>query len=92
MIAVGAFIVGALIFILSKIFGGSEGIPSGTPPVVIVTVLDPGHYNAAYITNVKDNRMEYARRHGKDSLSNRVGIAVSDICRIHNILSYRDRL
>ncbi|KAF8856486.1 hypothetical protein BDZ45DRAFT_466918 [Acephala macrosclerotiorum] len=59
--------VGAIIFILSQIFGGGDGIPSGSPPVVIVTVLDPENYNKEYISNVKDNRIEYARKHGYET-------------------------
>jgi len=60
---------GAVIFILSYIIGGSERIPSGTPPVVIVTVLDPESYSKEYIEDVKENRMEYARKHGKETFS-----------------------
>lgn len=56
--------VGAVLFILSRIWGGSDGIPSGTPPVVIVTVVDPGSYGKEYIRNIKENRIEYARKHG----------------------------
>ena len=56
--------VGAVLFILSRILGGPGGIPSGTPPVVIVTVVDPGSYSNVYISNVKENRIEYARKHG----------------------------
>jgi hypothetical protein len=33
--------------------------------VVIITVLDPGIYTAAYIEDIKENRMEYARKHGE---------------------------
>jgi hypothetical protein len=58
--------VGAVIFILSQILGGSsERIPLGTPPVVIVTVLDPDSYSKDYINNIKENRIEYAKKHGK---------------------------
>jgi mannan polymerase II complex MNN11 subunit len=58
--------VGAVIFILSQVLGGgSERIPSGTPPVVIVTVLDPESYSNDYINNIKENRIEYAKKHGK---------------------------
>jgi mannan polymerase II complex MNN11 subunit len=42
-----------------------ERIPSGTPPVVIVTVLKPEGYSKEYIEDIKDNRIEYARKHGK---------------------------
>ena len=55
---------GAVLFILSRIFGGSDGVPSGTPPVVIVTVVDPKSYSKEYINNIKENRIEYARKHG----------------------------
>ncbi|CZS88033.1 related to alpha-1,2-galactosyltransferase [Rhynchosporium graminicola] len=55
--------VGAVIYILSQVFGG-ERIPSGTPPVVIVTILSPDLYSKEYINNIKDNRIEYARKHG----------------------------
>ncbi len=57
--------VGAIIFILSQVLGGSERIPSGTSPVVIVTVLDPDSYSKDYVNNIKENRMEYAEKHGK---------------------------
>ncbi|KAN0113010.1 glycosyltransferase family 34 protein [Hyaloscypha variabilis] len=63
-IALCACAVVAVIFILSQIMGGSEGIPSGTPPVVIVTVVDSDNYSKEYINNIKDNRIEYARKHG----------------------------
>lgn len=56
-----------LIFLLSKVFGGGssdvkEVIPAGTPPVVIVTVLDherPSDFEEA----IKKNREEYAALH-----------------------------
>jgi mannan polymerase II complex MNN11 subunit len=54
-----------VIFILSHIFGGGDGIPSGTPPVVIVTVLNHEKYGKEYIENVKENRIQYAAKHGK---------------------------
>lgn len=57
--------VGAVIFVLSQVLGGSEKIPLGTPPVVIVTVLDPENYSKDYINNIKENRIEYAKKHGK---------------------------
>ncbi|PVH89359.1 glycosyltransferase family 34 protein [Cadophora sp. DSE1049] len=63
-IALCACAVSAVIFILSQIFGGSERIPSGTPPVVIVTVLNPELYSKEYLNNIKDNRIEYAKKHG----------------------------
>ncbi len=57
--------LGAIIFILSRLTGGLEAAPLGTPPVVIVTVLEPHAYGAQYIENIKENRNEYAKKHGK---------------------------
>lgn len=64
-IALGACAVGVVIFILSQILGGGDSIPSGTPPVVIVTVLDHEKYGKEYIENVRENRIQYAAKHGK---------------------------
>lgn len=59
----------ALLFILSKILGGGpEGVPSGTPPVVIVTVLQSTGYSQTYLEGVKLNREAYAKKHGKMNL------------------------
>ena len=57
--------LGAGLFITSRIFGGSDRIPSGTPPVVIVTVVDPEKFSNEYIQEIKDNRVAYAKRNGK---------------------------
>lgn len=39
-------------------------IPSGRPPAVLVTVLDEGGYDKAYLEMIKDNRIQYAQKHG----------------------------
>jgi mannan polymerase II complex MNN11 subunit len=39
--------------------------PPGTPEVVIVTVLDP-KMKDEYLRKIKENRDDYARRHGMD--------------------------
>src|SRR5947207_12140528 len=39
-------------------------IPAGTPPVVIVTVLDEERMSPDYIEKIKINREDYASRHG----------------------------
>jgi len=62
-IVIFACAAGLVLFLISHIFH-SDRIPSGTPPVVIVTVLDPSHYSKEYIDNVKENRIEYAKKHG----------------------------
>ena len=67
-IAITLCAVGALFFIISRLFGGGERIPSGTPPVVVVTVVDEANYSPQYIKNIKENRIEYARKHGKNHL------------------------
>jgi mannan polymerase II complex MNN11 subunit len=45
--------------------GSKEEIPSGTPPVVIVTVMKADGYSKEYLEDIKDNRIQYARKHGK---------------------------
>ncbi|KAI1002782.1 hypothetical protein K3495_g5424 [Podosphaera aphanis] len=57
-------VIGSFIFALSQIFGSSDPILDGNPPVVIVTVLDPSKYNDEYLDNIKENRMRYAKKHG----------------------------
>ncbi|KAI5295740.1 hypothetical protein KEM52_000397 [Ascosphaera acerosa] len=69
-----AFIGAGILFFLylvSKLFGGgSDGIiaagsgSSGGPSVVIVTVLDEQALSDKYIQRIKQNREDYAKRHG----------------------------
>ena len=42
----------------------SERIPTGTPEVVIVTLLDDS-LSKSYIEKIRNNRDDYAARHGK---------------------------
>lgn len=61
----------ALIWFLIYLLGGSSSHsssgstrrPAGTPEVVIVTTLDP-KLSEAHKNNIKDNRRDYAQRHG----------------------------
>jgi mannan polymerase II complex MNN11 subunit len=45
-----------------------EHVPSGDPPVVIVTLMDPSKYSSAYMKTVIDNRKLYAAKHGMNGL------------------------
>ncbi|OBT85280.1 hypothetical protein VE02_06514 [Pseudogymnoascus sp. 03VT05] len=56
--------VGTLLFIIAKILGFGGGAPRGTPPVVIITVIDPGSQSKQYIADIKENREQYAKKHG----------------------------
>ena len=85
-ILIGLCAVGALLFLCSHIFGGGERIPSGTPPVVIVTVVDEENYSSQYIKNIKENRIEYARKHGKKHLGAGKGRAMLIMSRLHYLL------
>jgi hypothetical protein len=69
-----------MIFILSQLLGGSDPIPSRAPPVVIVTVLDEDNYSKEYIDNVRENRMEYAKKHGE---------IIADECKSYRLTRYR---
>ncbi|KAL9107984.1 MAG: hypothetical protein Q9227_007199 [Pyrenula ochraceoflavens] len=42
----------------------SERIPAGTPPVVIVTLFDEEKTDPTYMRKIKNNREDYALRHG----------------------------
>ncbi|KAF4585825.1 alpha-1,2-galactosyltransferase-like protein [Ophiocordyceps camponoti-floridani] len=43
-------------------------IPSGSPPVVLVTVIDPTTWDNGYLRTVKENREKYAERHGYEAM------------------------
>ncbi|KAF4464496.1 alpha-12-galactosyltransferase [Fusarium albosuccineum] len=45
-----------------------EHVPSGSPPVVILTVLDNRQYSSAYLKSIQNNRELYASRHGYEAL------------------------
>jgi mannan polymerase II complex MNN11 subunit len=74
--------IGAIIFLLLRLFGGSEGIPLGTPAVVVVTLMEPSIYSKKYLNDIKENREEYAKRHGK-ILQNIRAMPLSAIARIN---------
>lgn len=46
----------------------SDGI--GTPPVVIVTVMKPEGHTQRYMDTIKENREQYAKKHGTPPTSN----------------------
>ena len=60
----------AFLYILLRLLSSSssstiEIIPAGTPEVVIVTLLDPA-LGKEYIAKIKENRDDYASRHGME--------------------------
>ena len=64
-IVLGLCALATVLFTISHIFGSSESIPSGTPPVVIITVLDSDHYSRVYLDTIEQNRNHYAKKHGE---------------------------
>ena len=60
------WIVAATGFLMAlwKIIGLLTGERMGTPPVVIVTVMKPEGHTQSYLDTIKENREEYAKRHG----------------------------
>lgn len=56
--------IGAISLLFSRSRSRS-GLAAGAAPVVIVTVLDPATYSEWYIDDIKENRIAYAKRHGK---------------------------
>ncbi|KAF5666153.1 alpha-1,2-galactosyltransferase [Fusarium denticulatum] len=64
-----------LIFFLFGLKGETpyrEHVPSGNPPVVVVTVLDTTQYNEAYLESIRHNREQYASRNGYEAMIVRV--------------------
>ncbi|KAK2697538.1 hypothetical protein QWA68_004263 [Fusarium oxysporum] len=45
-----------------------EHVPSGNPPVVVVTVLDNTQYSDTYLESIRHNREQYASRHGYEAM------------------------
>ena len=67
-------------------------IPSGSPEVVIVTVMEPD-LSSDYVAQIKENRDEYAARHGEGSLIPNLGaVEAHSITRLQGILSKYYRL
>ncbi|KAL2143438.1 hypothetical protein VTI28DRAFT_10425 [Corynascus sepedonium] len=73
LIALAGLFFFTLIYLVTR--SGSEWnavssprVPKGNPPVVLVTVLDASKYNGAYLETVKQNRLQYAEKHGYKTL------------------------
>lgn len=49
----------------SKSKSSSQRSISGKPPVVLVTAFEEKGVSADYIKSIKDNRKQYAAKHGK---------------------------
>jgi mannan polymerase II complex MNN11 subunit len=69
LIAVAGFFFLSVIYLLtrpsSQHAAPTQRAPRGTPPVVLVTVLDESKYSKAYLETVKQNRLQYAEKHGR---------------------------
>ncbi|KAK0635011.1 galactosyl transferase GMA12/MNN10 family-domain-containing protein [Bombardia bombarda] len=67
----------ALVYVVIRL-GGRHGAPgqhkpSGKPTAVLVTVFDEAKYSKPYIDMVKDNRIQYAQKHGYQTFFAKVG-------------------
>lgn len=58
---------------IQPVRGIPEHVPSGTPSVVIVTVLETTDYPKEYIDSIRTNREQYAEIHGYETLIVKVG-------------------
>lgn len=53
------------IYLVTRLLSFSpDRIPGGTSEAVIVTLIDPEHMSNEYISRIKENRQDYADRHG----------------------------
>ena len=67
-IAILGCIIVSILFLLSHVFSSgssADRLTTGDPNVVIVTVLDEETLSDKYIQQIKENREDYARIHGK---------------------------
>ncbi|KAB5582733.1 glycosyltransferase family 34 protein [Coniochaeta sp. 2T2.1] len=68
-----------LIFLFTRRGGSGRHVfvrhkPSGKPPVVIVTVIDESHhYPPEYLEAVRENRIQYAEKHGYETFFPKIG-------------------
>ncbi|EEH40653.1 alpha-1,2-galactosyltransferase gmh3 [Paracoccidioides lutzii Pb01] len=68
-VAVLGVVFFTFVFFLSRTFSSSsttskETVPTGPVNIVIVTVLDEENLSDEYIQRIKENREDYAKRHG----------------------------
>ena len=55
-----------LIYFATRLFSrAGEKIPTGTPEVIIVTLLDDATMSDEYRDRIMENRRYYANKHGK---------------------------
>ncbi len=72
--ALVALAVVGIIILLSRQGHSKQGVParhapSGKPPAVIVTVLDENSYKKDFLDMVRENRENYAEKHGMEALA-----------------------
>ncbi|KAI0542049.1 galactosyl transferase GMA12/MNN10 family-domain-containing protein [Xylaria digitata] len=63
-IALFGLAVLGLIWLFSSSKHKGPRVITGRPPVVVVTVFDDKYDNTAYSQHIKDNRIQYAEKHG----------------------------
>jgi mannan polymerase II complex MNN11 subunit len=67
-VAIACLVFIAIIYLFVRSTGRhttpTKTAPSGKPPVVIVTVLEEGKLSKGYIDNIRENRVQYAEKHG----------------------------
>lgn len=56
-----------------------EHVPVGNPPVLVLTVLDTTKYTEAYLQTIRDNREQYAQRHGKNGEAEFLGCILTKV-------------
>ncbi|KAL2149652.1 hypothetical protein VTH82DRAFT_8304 [Thermothelomyces myriococcoides] len=78
LFAIAGVIFFTFIYLLTRSSSGWHAVPlprvpKGDPPVVLVTVLDASKYNGVYLETVKQNRLQYAEKHGYQTLLPKIG-------------------
>lgn len=71
-------VVGTILFLIlrpsnKRYRSAPSHVPSGKPPAVIVTVFDETNYKKPYLDMVRQNRFDYAKKHGYKVFTPKIG-------------------
>lgn len=80
-VAILGFSLLTVFFLLSQFFYTSTGtpaVPAGTSSIVVVTVLDRTAWSNEYIQKIVKNREDYAKRHGKATITPVTSLVLSN--------------
>jgi mannan polymerase II complex MNN11 subunit len=77
VVAAGGLTFFILLYLLIR--GSRNGayrsyVPTGNPPVVLVSTFDEMQYPKSFVDMIKENRIQYAEKHGKMPSAEAIGL------------------